>query len=89
MALLQQHDGLRDILIEPAARRRAARGHSELEAQSGRENQPACLFSCCLHCVVVLITYPFRYVYYCTEKLILYLFSFMYNTYAGTTGSLI
>jgi len=46
MALLQQHDARRDILIEPAARRRAAievRGHSELGAQSGRKNQPACL----------------------------------------------
>jgi len=35
MALLQQHDGRRDILIEAAARRRAAieaRGHSELGA---------------------------------------------------------
>ena len=35
MALLQQHDGRRDILIEPAARRRTAieaRGHSELRA---------------------------------------------------------
>jgi len=35
VALLQQHDGLRDILIEPAARRRTAieaRGHSELGA---------------------------------------------------------
>jgi len=35
MALLQQHDGRRDILIEPAARRRAAietRGYSELGA---------------------------------------------------------
>ena len=45
MALLQQHDARRDILIEPAARRRAAieaRGHSELGAQSGRKNQPAC-----------------------------------------------
>jgi len=33
MALLQQHDARRDILIELAARRRAAieaRGHSEL-----------------------------------------------------------
>jgi len=33
MALLQQHDARRDILIEPAARCRAAieaRGHSEL-----------------------------------------------------------
>jgi len=35
MALLQQHDARRDILIEPAARWRAAieaRGHSELGA---------------------------------------------------------
>jgi len=35
MALLQQHDARRDIVIEPAARRRAAieaRGHSELGA---------------------------------------------------------
>ena len=35
VALLQQHDGRWDILIEPAARRRAtikARGHSELAA---------------------------------------------------------
>ena len=35
MALLQQHDARRDILIESAARRRAAikaRGHSELLA---------------------------------------------------------
>ena len=35
LALLQQHDARRDILIEPAARRRAvieARGHSELGA---------------------------------------------------------
>jgi len=47
MALLQQHDAWRDILIEPAARARAAieaRGHSELEAQSGCKNQPACFF---------------------------------------------
>jgi len=44
MTLLQQHDARPDILIEPAARRRAAieaRGHSELGAfgtgaQSGR-----------------------------------------------------
>jgi len=45
MALL-----LQDILIEPAARRRAtieARGHSELGAQSGRKNQPACFDSLC------------------------------------------
>jgi len=35
MTLLQQHDARPDILIEPAARRRAAieaRGHSELGA---------------------------------------------------------
>ena len=35
MALLQQHDTRRDILIEPVARRREAieaRGHSELRA---------------------------------------------------------
>jgi len=46
MALLRQHDAQRDILIERAARRRAAikaRGRSELGAQSGRKNQPACL----------------------------------------------
>ena len=46
MALLQQHDGRRDILTESAARRRAAieaRGHFELGAQSGRKNQLACL----------------------------------------------
>jgi len=45
MALLQQHDARQDILIEPAAQRRAAieaRGHSELGAQLGRKNQPAC-----------------------------------------------
>jgi len=45
LALLQQHDARRDILTEPAARRRAAmeaRGRSELGAQSGRKNQPAC-----------------------------------------------
>jgi len=49
MALLQQRDAWRDILIEPAAWRRAAieaRGHSELGAQSGRKNQPACLSVC-------------------------------------------
>jgi len=47
MALLQQHDVRRDIVIEPAAQRRAAigaRGHSELGEQSGRKNPPACLF---------------------------------------------
>jgi len=50
VALLQQHDARRDILIEPAARRRAAieaPGHSELGAQSGRKNQPACCIPCC------------------------------------------
>jgi len=49
-----QHDARRDILIEPAARRRAAietQGHSELGAfgtgaQSGRKNQLACLSVC-------------------------------------------
>ena len=44
MALLQQHDARRDIVTEPAARRSAAiaaRGHSELGAQSGRKNPPA------------------------------------------------
>jgi len=53
MALLQQHDARRDILIEPAARRRAAieaPGHSELGAQSGRKNQPACLYICLSVC---------------------------------------
>jgi len=46
LALLQQHDAWRDILIEPALRQRAAieaRGHSELGVQSGRKNQPACV----------------------------------------------
>jgi len=56
-ALLLQHDARRDIVIEPAARSRAAieaRGHSELRAfgtggvqnwgaQSGRKDPPACL----------------------------------------------
>jgi len=55
LALLQQHDVRRDIVIEPAARRRAAIearafrtagirnwGRSELGAQSGRKNPPAC-----------------------------------------------
>jgi len=48
MALLQQHEDRRDILTEPAARRRAAIeawGRSELGAQSGYKNQPAC---CCI-----------------------------------------
>jgi len=51
MALLQQHDARRDILIEPAAQQRAAieaRGHSKLGVQSGRKNQPACMFTFCL-----------------------------------------
>ena len=51
MALLQQHDARRDTVIEPAVQRRAAikaRGIrnwklSELGAQSGRKNPPACL----------------------------------------------
>jgi len=47
MALLQQHDGRRDILIKPAAQRHAAieaRGHSELGAQSGlKTNRLVCL----------------------------------------------
>jgi len=45
MALLQQNDARQDIMIEPAVRQRAvieAWGHSELGAQSGRKNQPAC-----------------------------------------------
>jgi len=76
MALLQQHDARRHILIEPAARRRPAIeavfapssecpqfrmppsfdrwklggipnwGHSELGAQSGRKNEPACAMPC-------------------------------------------
>jgi len=47
MALLQQHDARRDILIEPAAQRRAAieaRGHSKLGAQSDCKNQLACYY---------------------------------------------
>jgi len=51
MALLQQHDARRDIVTEPAARRRAEIetrgirnwGRSELGAQSGCKNPPACL----------------------------------------------
>jgi len=49
MALLQQHDARWDILIERAAWWRAAieaRGHSELGAQSGRKNLPACNIIC-------------------------------------------
>ena len=57
MALLQQHDARRDIVIEPAARRRAAIeargipncGHSELGAQSGCKNPPACYYYYCYH----------------------------------------
>jgi len=50
MALLQQHDARRDILIEPAAcsdrSSGAFRARPELGVQSGRKNQPACLFKC-------------------------------------------
>jgi len=59
MALLQQHDTCRDIVTEPAAQRRAAieargtpncghleLGSSELGAQSGCKNPPACLSVC-------------------------------------------
>ena len=52
MALLQQHDARRDILIEPAPRWSAAIeawGHSKLGAQSGHKNLPACpVWSCAL-----------------------------------------
>jgi len=52
MALLQEHDARRDILIEPAPWWNAAivaRGHSKLGAQSGRKNPPACpVWSCAL-----------------------------------------
>jgi len=49
MALLQQHDTRRDIVIEPAARHRAAieaRGHSELRAfgTGGVQNWEHCSF---------------------------------------------
>ena len=65
MALMQQHEARRDILIKPAARRRTAIeawghselgvGRSELGAQAGRKNPPACtLFSFVL--VVLLFT---------------------------------
>ena len=56
MALLQQHDTRRDILIEPAARQRPAieaQGHSELGAQLSRKNQPAC---CVRHRHTIQIT---------------------------------
>jgi len=52
MALLQQHNARRDIVIEPAAQRRAAieaPGRSELGAQSGRKNPLACLSLCHSH----------------------------------------
>jgi len=63
VALLQQHDARRDILIEPAARRRApieARGipnwgRSELGAQSVRKNQPSCLLSCVILVAFVVL----------------------------------
>jgi len=50
MAVLQQHDAWRHILIELAVRLRPAIeargiwnwGNSELGAQSGHKNQPAC-----------------------------------------------
>jgi len=54
MALLQQHDSRWDILIELVARHCAvieALGHSELGAQSGRKNQPACLCVCLSVCM--------------------------------------
>jgi len=44
MALLRQHDARLDILIELAACSDRSSGHSELGAQSGRKNQPACYF---------------------------------------------
>ena len=58
MALLQQHDARRDVVIELAARRRAAIevrgisncGRSELGAQSGRKNPPACRSVCLSVC---------------------------------------
>ena len=54
MALLQQHDARRDILIEPAAWLHAAieaRGHSELGAQSGvKTNRLVCLSVCWPDC---------------------------------------
>ena len=57
LALLQQHDARRDVLIKPAAQRRAAIeargipnwGRSELGAQSGRKtNRLVCLSVCLL-----------------------------------------
>jgi len=66
MALLQQHDARRDIVNEPAARRRAAIeaggipnwGRSELGVQSGRKNPPACLSVCVCLCVSDRHFYP-------------------------------
>ena len=63
MALLQQHDARRDIVIEPAVRRRAAinaRGYSErgafvTGAQSGRKNPPACFL--CLSVISIAHVY--------------------------------
>ena len=54
MALLQQHNARRDIVIEPAVRRHAAIeawGHYELRAlelgaQSGHKNSPTCFLLC-------------------------------------------
>ena len=71
VALLQQHDARRDILIEPAARRRAAieaRGHLELEAQSGCKNQPACyrclsVGECCHLCEQNHVLYVEHYTF--------------------------
>ena len=54
MALLQQHDARRDILIEPAARRRSKLGGiQKLGAQSGRKTHRACLFIDCNHTEMV------------------------------------
>ena len=81
MALLHQHDARRNILIEPAARRRAAIeawgipnwGHSELGAQSGRKNQPAC-FNCCHFYSTVLFLLKCFYIYYMSRTVYLYTF---------------
>ena len=58
VALLQQHDARRDILIEPVACSNRSSGHSELEAKSGRKNQPACTYiTCCgqLYCLILAV----------------------------------